>query len=323
MFGTGTKILLENKKLIIYPLISGVAGLLFFIFVFGIIIDTSRYYKRPSTFDSDKYEYLGTGQRRISVTISRYFKQRFAYSRTHQSSLRILYEAGKIKFFSIVIFACLLQVLIICVNSAFFTAIIDVYHGKTFSIKESFARIYEKRRKILEWAAISLFVGGILYFLRSLISKIPYVNKWYDSLLAKILLSIAGFAWTIGTFFVIPVLVTENIGARDSIKRSMELLKRSWGEQLTGVAVQKAFTACIVCLMAAFFILINVLLFNFSAFFPVLYLSVLTFIIVFICLWLFNIAMSMFRCALYLYAAEGVVPEYFDREEIETAWTVK
>jgi len=327
MFGIGTKILLDNKKLIIYPLISAVAGILFFIFVFGIFRDTARYHKQPDASYSDKYEYLGTKNRSLTMTVLNDLKQKSSYGETHQFGPKVLYSAGKTKFFALVLFAGLLQALIICVNAAFFSAIIDVYHGKAFSIRESFARTYDKKRKILEWVTVSLFVGGILYLLRSFLSKIPYLNKWYDTLLAKILLSLAGLTWMIGTFFVIPVMVTENIGAKDSIKRSMELLKRAWGEQLTGLAVQKAFNAAIV---ATFLIFTAAVLFGASSshryiygFITAVYFQVLLTICFLICLWFFNIIMSMFKCALYVYASEGVVPEYFNKEDIETAWAVK
>jgi hypothetical protein len=43
-----------------------------------------------------------------------------------------------------------------------------------------------------------------------------------------------GIAWTVATFLAVPVLVNENVGPIDAVKRSAELLKRSWGENLIG-----------------------------------------------------------------------------------------
>ena len=43
-----------------------------------------------------------------------------------------------------------------------------------------------------------------------------------------------GFAWSIATFLVVPVLVIEKVGPIEAIKRSTGLLKRTWGEQIVG-----------------------------------------------------------------------------------------
>ena len=43
-----------------------------------------------------------------------------------------------------------------------------------------------------------------------------------------------GFAWSIATFLVVPVLVVENAGPIEAIKRSTGLLKKTWGEQIVG-----------------------------------------------------------------------------------------
>jgi hypothetical protein len=45
---------------------------------------------------------------------------------------------------------------------------------------------------------------------------------------------LAGFAWNVATFLVVPVLVVEKIGPIEAIKRSSSLLRQTWGEQLVG-----------------------------------------------------------------------------------------
>ena len=46
--------------------------------------------------------------------------------------------------------------------------------------------------------------------------------------------AIIGFAWSVATFLVVPVLVVEKVGPLDAIKRSASLLRKTWGEQLVG-----------------------------------------------------------------------------------------
>jgi len=80
-----------------------------------------------------------------------------------------------------------------------------------------------KAGKILAWAVISAIVGLILQALES-----------RAGILGKIAIRIAGAAWAVATYFVVPVIVFEDVGAWASMKRSWALLKGSWGEALVG-----------------------------------------------------------------------------------------
>jgi hypothetical protein len=84
-----------------------------------------------------------------------------------------------------------------------------------------------KIHRILPWAIVSATVSVIL---RSLEQRAGVVGR--------IVIGIVGLAWSLVTFLVIPVLVIEDIGVTDAIKRSGSLFKRSWGEN---VAAQVGF----------------------------------------------------------------------------------
>lgn len=76
---------------------------------------------------------------------------------------------------------------------------------------------------MLGYAAIAATVGLIL---RMIQERAGFVGRWIAGLL--------GLAWTVTTFLVVPVLVNENVGPVDALKRSAEFLKRTWGENLVG-----------------------------------------------------------------------------------------
>lgn len=76
---------------------------------------------------------------------------------------------------------------------------------------------------ILGYAAIAATVGLIL---RMIEERAGFIGRWIIGLL--------GVAWTVATFLVVPVLVNENVGPVDALKRSADLLKRTWGENLVG-----------------------------------------------------------------------------------------
>jgi hypothetical protein len=47
------------------------------------------------------------------------------------------------------------------------------------------------------------------------------------------------------------------------------------------------------------------------------------FLMIFPLSWIVNVVNSVYRCALYIYATEGVVPGTFDKELLDSAWKVK
>jgi len=50
----------------------------------------------------------------------------------------------------------------------------------------------------------------------------------------KIMASIAGAAWSLATFFVVPVLVLEDLSVTASFTRSVKVFKETWGETFVG-----------------------------------------------------------------------------------------
>jgi hypothetical protein len=48
----------------------------------------------------------------------------------------------------------------------------------------------------------------------------------------RIVGSLIGLAWALVTFLVLPVLVIEQVGPIQAVKRSAELFKRTWGENM-------------------------------------------------------------------------------------------
>jgi hypothetical protein len=53
-------------------------------------------------------------------------------------------------------------------------------------------------------------------------------------LVATIVTSLAGAAWAIATFFVLPILALEGLGPKDAFKRSAHVIRERWGEGLVG-----------------------------------------------------------------------------------------
>ena len=77
--------------------------------------------------------------------------------------------------------------------------------------------------KIFMWALVAATVGMVIRAIQERLG-----------LIGKIIMGAIGFAWTIVTYFVVPVLIYEGLGPWGSVKRSASILKNTWGEALVG-----------------------------------------------------------------------------------------
>jgi zinc transporter ZupT len=55
-----------------------------------------------------------------------------------------------------------------------------------------------------------------------------------SSRVGRFVAGLLGMAWSVTTYFVVPVLVVEKAGPVDAFKRSTTILRRTWGEALVG-----------------------------------------------------------------------------------------
>lgn len=75
---------------------------------------------------------------------------------------------------------------------------------------------------IFVYTLIAATVGVVLRLLRGK----------SDGIVGQLIGGLLGFAWTLITFLVVPVMVVERAGAPTAIRRSATLLRQTWGEQI-------------------------------------------------------------------------------------------
>ena len=178
------------------------------------------------------------------------------------------------------------------------------------SIGDSFRFSLSRFGAIFKWAFISAIVGIILNALESSARK----AKGIGGIVILIIRGIIGFAWAVLTFFVIPILVYENVGVVDTIKRSGQIIKQTWKEALfvnfgVGLII---FFLFIIWMVIGVIAVLSTLSIN-----PVFGLIVgLFFFLGFLMLILINSAISqVYRTLLYLYAVQGAeLPGFSDTE---------
>jgi hypothetical protein len=109
-------------------------------------------------------------------------------------------------------------------NSALVGAALIRLRGGNPTLADGFQIAMSRFATILGYALIAATIGMILQAL----SK--------RGVIADIVRAVIGTAWNLATFLVVPVLVVEEVGPIEAVKRSAGLLKRTWGEQVVGGA---------------------------------------------------------------------------------------
>jgi hypothetical protein len=142
-------------------------------------------------------------------------------------------------------------------------------------------------------------------------------------LVGTIISSILGFAWSVVTFLVIPVLVVENVGPIESVKRSGALLRQTWGEQLAG-----NFSMGMIFGLLGFAIILvgGLLTFVVAATKSVALIALVIGVTILALLAISLLASTLggiYQAALYRYATEGSTSGYFSEELIQGAFKSK
>ena len=155
---------------------------------------------------------------------------------------------------------------------------------------------------ILLWAIIAATVGTLLRALRD-----------RANLLGRIVAGIIGAAWSFATFFVVPVLVLEDVPPTEALSRSVSLLRRTWGEAVVG---SSGLSLVLALLLVALALVVCVIL--------TLHAYAVA-VIVGASGWLFLLAVfstlqGIYVAALYQYASTGQAPAGFDATVLAQAF---
>ena len=188
-------------------------------------------------------------------------------------------------------------------NAALIGAVRVRLKGGDPNVGTGFAAVNKHIGAVFGWSLIA----GVVFIL------LTYARLQSRSFIARIFIGIAGAAWAYATFFVIPVLIVEGVGPIEAIKRSGGLFRKTWGEQLVSnfgfgiLQIVAVIPAVIVIAILAPLSPVAAMI----AGVPLLAIGLGT-----------VLAMEgIFKAALYDYVADGVVPQFYDRETLAGAYT--
>lgn len=196
-------------------------------------------------------------------------------------------------------------------NSALVGAAMIRLNGGDPTVADGLRIARERMLPILGYAAIAATVGLLLQFLK---------NK--DNFVIRILGSLLGTAWTVASFLVVPVLVASKVGPIDAVKKSIELLKSTWGENAVGQLGIGFVFGFIMAGVIIVGLLLSILGFTLSPYLggSLVALTVLSALTVAI---IQSALSGVYAAALYRFANDGLVPQGFERMGLQTAFQAR
>lgn len=197
-------------------------------------------------------------------------------------------------------------------NSALVAAALIRLRGGEPTLADGFHAATARLPAILGYAAISATVGMVL---RSLQERAGFLGRW--------IIGLIGLAWSLATFLVVPVLVNSDLGPVDAVKRSVELLKQTWGENLIGSAgIGIAFGLIGFLVIALGVLLVVPAIGAHSTGAIVATLAVLVLALILLAL-VQSALQGIYAAAIYRYAEEGATSPGFDHALITRAFQPK
>src|SRR5215207_3120560 len=95
--------------------------------------------------------------------------------------------------------------------------------GQDSSLRGALEIANSRLHRLLPWAVVTATVTMVLQAIEERFG-----------IIGTIVARLVGLAWQLVTFLVVPILVLEDLGVGDALKRSKDLFKKTWGENVIG-----------------------------------------------------------------------------------------
>jgi hypothetical protein len=258
LVGLSYRILMQDKELMVLPLVAGVIIAAFVgVVMFGAGLDSARIER----FGADTYVPL------FGMYVAAY-------------AIGIFFQAAVV------------------------AGAVERMRGGDPTIGSALAAAGRRAVPILLWAVLAATVGVAI---QAIHERLGFIGR--------IITSIVGAAWSLATFFVVPVLVFEDKTVRHSVSRSVSMFRETWGETVVGGTTLGAAAVCAwLTLVAATGLLAWMVGTIALAFFAVGAILLMIF---------FTAMQGVYVASLYRYATAGRGPAGFDEALLRHAFVPK
>ena len=214
---------------------------------------------------------------------------------------------GLLAYVGIFAFYFVTYFVIIFFNSALVACALIRFRGGDPTVMDGLRASIQRLPKIFAWAGVSAIVGVLLQALEQ-------KSGW----LGKLVASLLGATWAIASYFAVPVLVVENVGPMEALKRSGQMIRKTWGEALTA-EFSMSFLVFLAILPGIALLFLAAPLMQFGPVWAAVGVGIGV-------VWILLVSLAssalsaILKAALYLYAADGKIPHNFDERLARSAF---
>jgi len=177
-----------------------------------------------------------------------------------------------------------------------------VFGGGTVDLRRGMAVAWAAKYKLLAWALVSATVGVIIESIESSDSPVTKVIGW-----------LVGFAWTVLTFFVVPVAVlNEDSSVRGMFSESGQTFRENFGETVIGLGIPRLLGAVVAVAGLGLGLLVADLGAGVYVYAPIMVSAVV------LSQLLSTTIRGILKTSLYVYATEGKRPREFEDDDFGT-----
>ncbi|HEY5627737.1 MAG TPA: DUF6159 family protein [Nitrospira sp.] len=221
-----------------------------------------------------------------------------------------LRPVSSLSYLGVFVFSVTAYAIGIFFNAALAICVLRKLDGKPASISDGLREATACLPQIIAWACVATTVGLLLKAIER-----------RSGLVGGLVVRVIGLAWTVATFLVVPILVAEKKGPIEAVQASVQLLRRTWGEDLlAGIGFGALSFLLSIPGFLAFVIGASML-----ASHPILAIAIMVLALLYFPLLglVLSTMSTIFDVVLYRFATLGTVTAGFDRELLETSFVTK
>lgn len=292
LFTSSLQVIKQHKKLLLFPVVTAACSVVIAIFFFA----PALLYPTGHSLTTSGHWYSVAA--RIGLDLSAEKPE------LHPTTLMYAYT---------VVIYMVSMFLATFANVAFYHQILEALSGQPVSLRAGVRFAASRWQSVLVW---SLFAGLVGLIIKSLEERFGLIGQW--------VMKFVGVVWSVASIFAIPVIIREGTTNPVALLRnSAGTLRKTWGESLigyAGITVGSWIVALGSMALLAGAVVAAVLMHV-----PILILpAVLLWLAgIFAYGYIIAVANHVYRCALYVYASEGVVPASYNADMMNMAWKVK
>ena len=195
-------------------------------------------------------------------------------------------------------------------NTGLIACAMKIMAGEVPTVGYGFKVAFKRLPQIAAWALVSAIVGLLLKIVESSSEKV-----------GKIIAFFLGAAWTILTFFVVPVIAVEGVGPFQAIKTSVATMKEAWGDSIAGNFSLGLMTFIVTLPIYILLGVAFVLVMGTSPSLPVIVIMITAiFLVVSLIAVASSAADTVFKAILFSFASGKTMPAGIDTDAISAAF---